>query len=102
MRFSFLIFCVFIGAFANAQKTIKVRKGRTLHGFYQLQTENKIKEFLYFDNNGNIAIITSKNRKKALYLLSCDLVSEKLYMIVKNVIEVVNKINTREKPSSAR
>jgi len=72
MRFSFLIFCVFIGAFANAQKTIKVRKGRTLHGFYQLQTENKIKEFLYFDNNGNIAIITSKNRKKAKgNLVSC-------------------------------
>ena len=72
MRFSLFISCLFIFFFANGQKTIKVRKGRTLQGFYQLQTENKIKEFLYFDNNGNIAIITSKNRKKAKgNLVSC-------------------------------
>jgi len=56
----------------NAQKAIKVRKGRTLQGFYQLQTENKTKEFLYFDNNGKIAIISSKKRKKAKgNLVSC-------------------------------
>ena len=72
MRFSLFIFCLFIGSFANAQKTIKVRKGKTLQGFYQLQTENKTKEFLYFDNNGNIAIISSKKRKKAKgNLISC-------------------------------
>ena len=72
MRFSLFISCLFLFSFANGQKTIKVRKGRTLQGFYQLQTENKIKEFLYFDNNGNIAIITSKNRKKAKgNLISC-------------------------------
>ena len=72
MHFSLFISCLFIFSFANAQRTIKVRKGRTLQGFYQLQTENKIKEFLYFDNNGNIAIITSKNRKKAKgNLVSC-------------------------------
>ena len=65
---SLLIFSINL----NAQKTIKVRKGRTLQGFYQLQTENKTKEFLYFDNKGNIAIITSKNRKKAKgNLISC-------------------------------
>jgi len=59
-------------SFANGQKTIKVRKGRTLQGFYQLQTENKTKEFLYFDNNGKIAIISSKKRKKAKgNLVSC-------------------------------
>ena len=72
MRFSLFIFCLFILSFANGQKTIKVRKGRTLQGFYQLQTENQIKEFLYFDNNGNIAIISSKKRKKAKgSLVSC-------------------------------
>ena len=72
MRFSLFIFCLFILSFVNAQKTIKVRKGRTLQGFYQLQTENQIKEFLYFDNNGNIAIISSKKRKKAKgSLVSC-------------------------------
>ena len=72
MRFSLFIFCLFILSFANGQKTIKVRKGRTLQGFYQLQTENQIKEFLYFDNKGNIAIISSKKRKKAKgSLVSC-------------------------------
>ena len=72
MRFSLFIFCLFIGSFTNAQKTIKVRKGRTLQGFYQLQTENQTKEFLYFDNKGNIAIISSKKRKKAKgNLVSC-------------------------------
>jgi cytoplasmic iron level regulating protein YaaA (DUF328/UPF0246 family) len=72
MRFSLFISRLFLLSFANGQKTIKVRKGRTLQGFYQLQTEDKIKEFLYFDNNGNIAIITSKNRKKAKgNLVSC-------------------------------
>ena len=72
MRFSLFIFCLFLLSFANGQKTIKVRKGRTLQGFYQLQTENQIKEFLYFDNNGNIAIISSNKRKKAKgSLVSC-------------------------------
>lgn len=72
MRFSLFIFCLFIGSFTNGQKTIKVRKGRTLQGFYQLQTENQTKEFLYFDNKGNIAIISSKKRKKAKgNLVSC-------------------------------
>ena len=72
MRFSLFIFCLFILSSVNAQKAIKVRKGRTLQGFYQLQTENKTKEFLYFDNNGNIAIISSKKRKKAKgSLVSC-------------------------------
>ena len=72
MRFSLFIFCLFLLSFANGQKTIKVRKARTLQGFYQLQTENQIKEFLYFDNNGNIAIISSKKRKKAKgSLVSC-------------------------------
>lgn len=72
MRFLLFIFCLFIGSSVNAQKTIKVRKGRTLQGFYQLQTEKKTKEFLYFNNNGNIAIISSKKRKKAKgNLVSC-------------------------------
>ena len=72
MRFSLFIFCLFLLSFANGQKTIKVRKGRTLQGFYQLQTENKIKDFLYFDNKGNIAIISSNKRKKAKgNLVSC-------------------------------
>ena len=72
MRFLLFIFCLFIGSSVNAQKTIKVRKGRTLQGFYQLQTEKKTKEFLYFNNNGNIAIIISKKRKKAKgNLVSC-------------------------------
>jgi len=72
MRFSLFIFCLFILSSVNAQKAIKVRKGRTLQGFYQLQTENKTKEFLYFDNNGKIAIISSKKRKKAKgNLVSC-------------------------------
>ena len=65
MRFLPFIFCLFILSSVNAQKTIKVRKGRTLQGFYQLRTENKTKEFLYFDNKGNIAIISSRKRKKA-------------------------------------
>ena len=65
MRFLLFIFCLIILSSVNAQKTIKVRKGRTLQGFYQLQTENKIKEFLYFDNNGNIAIIQFKKEKKS-------------------------------------
>ena len=72
MRFLLFIFCLIILSSVNAQKTIKVRKGRTLQGFYQLQTETKIKEILYFDNNGNIAIISEKKRKKAKgNLVSC-------------------------------
>ena len=72
MRFSLIIFCLFMWVFSNAQKTIKVRKGRTLQGFYQLQSENKTKELLYFDNNGNIAITSGKKRKKAKgNLVSC-------------------------------
>ena len=72
MRFLLFIFCLFLLSFANGQKTIRVRKGRTLQGFYQLQSENIPKEFLYFDNNGNIAIILAKNRKKAKgNLVSC-------------------------------
>ena len=72
MRFLLFIFCLIILSSVNAQKTIKVRKGRTLQGFYQLQTENKIKDFLYFDNKGNIAIISSNKRKKAKgNLVSC-------------------------------
>ena len=72
MQISFFIFCLFIGSFANAQKTIKVRKGRTLQGFYQLQSENNTKELLYFDNNGNIAITSGKKRNKAKgNLVSC-------------------------------
>lgn len=72
MRFSLIIFYLFMWFFSNAQKTIKVRKSRTLQGFYQLQSENKIKEILYFDNNGNIAIISEKKRKKAKgNLVSC-------------------------------
>lgn len=72
MRFSLIIFCLFMWFFSNAQKTIKVRKSRTLQGFYQLQSENKTKEILYFDNNGNIAIISDKKRKKAKgNLVSC-------------------------------
>ncbi len=69
----FLIISFFLSSsLAHAQKTIKVRKGKTLQGFYQLQTENKTKEFLYFDNKGNIAIIISKKRKKAKgNLVSC-------------------------------
>ena len=72
MRFLPFIFCLFILSSVNAQKTIKVRKGRTLQGFYQLRTENKTKEFLYFDSKGNIAIISSRKRKKAKgNLVSC-------------------------------
>ena len=72
MRFSLIIFCLFMWFFSNAQKTIKVRKSRTLQGFYQLQSENKTKEILYFDNAGNIAIISEKKRKKAKgNLVSC-------------------------------
>lgn len=72
MRFLLFIFCLIILSSVNAQKTIKVRKGRTLQGFYQLQAEKKSKEFLYFDNKGNIAIISSKKRKKAKgNLVSC-------------------------------
>ena len=72
MRFSLIIFCLFMWFFSKAQKTIKVRKSRTLQGFYQLQSENKTKEILYFDNNGNIAIISDKKRKKAKgNLVSC-------------------------------
>jgi len=59
-------------SFGFAQKTIKIRKGRTLQGFYQLQTENQTKEFLYFDNNSNVALISSNKRNKARgNLLSC-------------------------------
>ncbi len=72
MRFLLFIFSLFILSCVNAQKTIKVRKGRTLQGFYQLRTENKTKEFLYFDNKDNIAIISSRKRKKAKgNLVSC-------------------------------
>ena len=72
MRIFLIISFLFSSSLADAQKTIKVRKGKTLQGFYQLQTENKTKEFLYFDNNGNIAIISSKKRKKAKgNLISC-------------------------------
>jgi len=69
----FLIISFFLSSsLAHAQKTIKVRKGKTLQGFYQLQTENKSKEFLYFDNKGNVALIISKKRKKAKgNLVSC-------------------------------
>ena len=69
----FIIISFFLSfSLAHAQKTIKVRKGKTLQGFYQLQTENKSKEFLYFDNKGNIALIISKKRKKAKgNLVSC-------------------------------
>jgi len=65
MRFILFTSLLAICSFANAQKTIKIRKGRTLQGFYQLQTENKSKEFLYFDNNGNVAIMSSTKRKRA-------------------------------------
>lgn len=72
MRFSLLILLLLWSTLSISQKTIKIRKGRTLQGFYQLQTEDKIKEFLYFDNNGNIAIISSKKRKRAKgNLVSC-------------------------------
>jgi hypothetical protein len=72
MRTSLVISFLLSFALAHAQKTIKVRKERTLQGFYQLQTENKIKEFLYFDKKLNIAIISAKKRKKAKgNLISC-------------------------------
>ena len=72
MRIFLIIYFFLSSSLAHAQKTIKVRKGKTLQGFYQLQTENKTKEFLYFDNKGNIAIIISKKRKKAKgNLVSC-------------------------------
>ena len=50
--------------FSNAQKTIKVRKGRTIQGFYQLQSENKTKELLYFDKMETSLLHLEKKEKK--------------------------------------
>ena len=44
----------------------------------------------------------SRNKNKALYLLFCVLSSEKLYTIVKKVINVVSSIKVKEKPSIAK
>lgn len=65
LRFAFLLSFCFYFFGTHAQQTITVKKQTTLFGFYQLLTENKTKEFLYFDKEGNVAIITSNKRKKA-------------------------------------
>ena len=71
-RYSILIILLIISILSFSQQTIKVRKSKTIEGYYQLQTDNKSKEFIYFDKKGNVALVTATKRKKAKgNLISC-------------------------------
>lgn len=72
MRIPLFICFLLSVSFSYSQQKITVRKSQKLEGFYQLQTENKTTEFLYFDKKGNVAIVEGRKRKKARgNLLAC-------------------------------